>query len=120
MIAEVADDLEQALLRGGGVQAGTTCRRSTEKSLACEAQHGIIFGGGPFVVASLHFEFEFCVIALHSANPKPRQDDVHGEIGDALFSEQRLGLAHSRRAKCPVPEPKVITPDRQNLCERIE
>src|ERR1051325_6780597 len=43
--AEIAHDLEQTLLRGGG---GELLRRSrTEQSLARKLEHRVVLGGGP-------------------------------------------------------------------------
>lgn len=84
MLAEIAHDLEQALLFGSGFE--NTCTGVVQEALASQAQHGVIFRLWPFEEASLGELFQFYVFAGVRARPKPRQNDIDGEISGALFA----------------------------------
>ena len=50
----------------------------------------------------------FSLLPCHGTRPQPRQHYVNGEVGHALFAEQRLWLFQPGRAKRPVPRPIIV------------
>src|ERR1700756_4702607 len=59
------------------------------------------------------------VFALDGANPKPRQNHVDGDVSRPRRAEHRLRFRKPRRTKGPMPRPKIITLDLQDLHQRI-
>jgi len=99
VLAEVADDLEEALLGGGALQPAGG--RVAEEALAGEAEDGVVLGGGPCKVRFFGAALEGDVAAGLGAGPEPGEEDVDGEVGGAGFAEEGLGLGESRGGKAP-------------------
>src|SRR5213079_1073225 len=78
MVAEIADDLNEALLRGCARQA----RRGSpaEQTLARQPEHRVVLRRRPREVALLQKVFQLIILAFGSANPKPGKNDIHPEI----------------------------------------
>src|SRR5439155_2546063 len=104
--AEIPDDLEQALLHGGGPQCAGM--GAAKQPLTREAQNGVVLGPGPAEVAMLRGLLEAIALPGHGAHPEPGQHDIHGEIGDALRAEQRLRFPRPGGTEGPVARPEII------------
>ena len=115
VIAEVADDLEKALLLGGGFEeAGGD---AAEEALAGEFEDGVVFAGRPVEVTRFGVFGEGFVAAGEGAHVKPRENDVDGQVGDALFAKERLRLGKARGFKRPMVAPEFIVPHLRDFRE---
>lgn len=94
MIAEIANDLNQALL-GGGAGHGFL-GRAAEQTLPGQPQHRIVFGGRPVEVVLFEEALDLLVFSLDCPNPKPGQDHIDGEIRHPRLAQQRMRLREAR------------------------
>ncbi len=106
LLAEIAFDLEETLLEGGGAEKART--RAAEHPLSGKAQRGVILSGGPGKVALFCHLSQWVVGADDGAHSEPGQDDVDRKVGDPLRAEERLRTGETAGVEVPVPGPEWI------------
>src|SRR6266404_7171581 len=88
---EVADDLQEPLLRRGAFDFAR--RSAAQQTMARETEDRVVFGGRPGQIARFNFFLQargIGVLSLDGAHPEPRENDVHGQIGYASWTNERL------------------------------
>jgi hypothetical protein len=118
VIAKVPDDLQQPLLRAGGLESNCKTWRIPQQPLASEFQNRIIFRRGPRMIPAANFLAEPRVLARGCARQEPREHHIYREIGAPIFAQKRLRLLEACGTKGPMPEPEVVAFDRKDLGER--
>ena len=117
VVAEVVDDLEEALLACGGV--GQAVVLMPEHPPPGQTEEGVVLRLGPFEEAFPGHIGQRGVMSGLGPDPEPRENDIDREIGHAADAEQRLGLGEARGAQAPVPGPEIVLGHVQAGEERI-
>ncbi len=117
MVAEIADHLDEALLRGGGGKGATGS--AAQQTLTREAKHGIVLGGGPRKITAFDGVLNTCVFAFRGASPEPGKHDVDGEISDARSAEKGLRSIQAGGTKRVMPRPKIVPLDLKGFEKRV-
>ena len=100
VVAEIPDDLEHALLPGGGVEGWKF--GCAKEPAGGQAQHGVIFRLGPDEIAIFGPFLQDAILAEQRANPKPGKNHVHGQVVHPLGADQRPRGTTARGLKRPM------------------
>lgn len=104
--AEVADDLEHALLEGGGFSAGEV--GVAEQPGPGEFEHGVVFAGGPVEVEGFETFATAGFGAGVGSGPEPGEEGVHGEVVQSAGTEEGWGVGELAGGEGIVTAPKAI------------
>lgn len=103
--AEVADDLEEALLGGGG---GAEGGGFGEESGAGEFEDGVILAGGPIEVEGGEVIEVGGSAAGIGAGPEPGKDGVDGDVVEAAGTEEGEGLREFAGGEGAMAAPEAV------------
>ena len=79
-----------------------------EQACAGVFEGGVVLGGGPGKVKGFDMGLQFPMISFPGPDPKPGQEGVHGQVGGAAFSQERLWLGQGLGGPIPVMSPEGI------------